>query len=257
MTPYYERDGLTLIHGEALAVLRDMPSASADAVITDPPYSSGGMFRGDRAGQSTGEKYASPEQRGNYSDFSGDNRDQRSFAYWSALWLSECLRIAKPGAPICLFSDWRQLPTATDALQAGGWIWRGVVVWDKTEGARPQSGRFRAQAEYVIWGSNGPMPEGRVVEALPGVFRVVVNPRDKWHLTGKPTELMRHICRIVEPGGTVLDPFAGSGSTGAGALYHGLRFIGIEIDAGHCANAARRLSAISTPMDSLLGEAAS
>ena len=45
---YYEADGITIYHGEACAVLATLPEASCDVLLTDPPYSSGGMFRGDR-----------------------------------------------------------------------------------------------------------------------------------------------------------------------------------------------------------------
>src|SRR5207245_2768302 len=189
-----------LHHGEALAFLRTLPDASADAVITDPPYSSGGQYRGDRQG-STRQKYVPNKTKMVRPDFSGDNRDQRSYQFWSSLWLSECLRIAKPGAPICIFSDWRQLPTTTDAVQAGGWIWRGIAVWDKTTGCRPTLGRFASQAEYVVWGSKGPMPFKRDVPALPGVFSFAVKPSEKHHMTGKPPALMRELVRISADGG--------------------------------------------------------
>jgi site-specific DNA-methyltransferase (adenine-specific) len=60
------------------------------------------------------------------------------------------------------------------------------------------------------------------------------NPRDSrkqnHHPTVKPTELMRYLCRLVTPpGGIVLDPFMGSGSTGKGAMYEGFEFVGIEL----------------------------
>ena len=48
MKPYYEDERVTLWHGDVLAVLRELPTGSVDAVITDPPYSSGGMVRGDQ-----------------------------------------------------------------------------------------------------------------------------------------------------------------------------------------------------------------
>lgn len=217
-----------VIHAhDALAVLRDMPSDSVDAVITDPPYSSGGQYRGDRT-LAPSAKYVQTGTEIVRPDFGGDNRDQRAYAYWSTLWLSECLRIAKPGAPICVFTDWRQLPTTTDAVQAGGWIWRGIAQWDKTEGCRPSKGRFAAQCEYIVWGSRGAMPTERGVGCLPGVFRMMIRQADKHHMTGKPTELMRGVNRICVPGGVILDPFAGSGTTGVAAVVDGYSFIGIE-----------------------------
>jgi site-specific DNA-methyltransferase (adenine-specific) len=69
-------------------------------------------------------------------------------------------------------------------------------------------------------------------------------PRENIHPTVKPTELMRWLCRLVTPpGGLVLDPFAGSGSTGRGALLEGFRFIGIELDPDYAAIARARIAA--------------
>ena len=64
-------------------------------------------------------------------DFDGDNKDQRSWTHWMAEWLYDVRKACKKGAPICLFIDWRQYPSITDALQWAGWIWRGTAVWDK------------------------------------------------------------------------------------------------------------------------------
>jgi len=236
--PYYEQDGITIYHGDALAVLQVLPGGAAQALVTDPPYSSGGAFRGDRMADST-SKYVQSGTEIERPDFAGDNRDQRAFAYWCALWLSEGLRVVTVGAPICVFTDWRQLPTTTDALQAGGWVWRGIVVWDKTEAARVQYGRFRAQAEYIVWGSAGPMRS--TGEPLPGVFRYVVRQADKHHITGKPRELMQDILRLADPACTVLDPFIGSGTTLVAAKATGRRAIGIEKVEQYCEIAARRL----------------
>lgn len=63
------------------------------------------------------------------------------------------------------------------------------------------------------------------------------------HMTVKPTDLMRYLCRLVTPaGGTVLDPFMGSGSTGKAALFEGFRFIGIEREAGYVEIARQRIA---------------
>lgn len=232
----------SLHHGDCLAWLRTLPDESVDAVVTDPPYSSGGAFRGDRMAD-TDDKYTTTQYVGRLPSFEGDTRDQRSFAYWEALVLSECLRITKHGGVVAVFTDWRQLPSTTDAVQAGGWCWRGLAVWDKTEGTRPQTGRFRAQAEYVVWGSRGSLPLDRDAAVLPGVLRCVVRQDDKHHQTGKPTEVMRWLAKFCERGGVILDPFAGSGTTGVGALLEGRTFLGCERSAEYCEVARRRLSA--------------
>ena len=230
-----------LHHGDCMAFLRQLADDSVDALITDPPYSSGGLHTATRQ-QEPSTKYM---QNGSslHREFVGDNRDQRSQLKWYALWLTEAFRILKPGAPVCLFSDWRQLPLTTDALQVAGFTWRGIAVWDKTEGVRPQSGRFRAQAEYVIWGSKGSMPLSRKAPILPGVIREAVRRNDKFHMTGKPTALMRQLVKICEEGGVILDPFAGSGTTLVAAAHEGYAWLGSEALAHNIATCRERLAA--------------
>jgi site-specific DNA-methyltransferase (adenine-specific) len=159
------------------------------------------------------------------------------------LWLSECARVLKGGAPVLLFTDWRQLPLTTDALQLAGFTWRGITVWVKTEGVRPQLGRFRNQAEYIVWGSKAHMPLQRRAPVLPGVIREPVRKADKHHLTDKPTALMRHLVRICEEGGRILDPFAGSGTTLIAAAAEGFRYTGVEMTSYYADVARKRLQA--------------
>lgn len=221
----------TLFLGDCLEILPTL--SDVDGVVTDPPYSSGGAFRGDRAGQSTHDKYLQSDSstRTKAAEFTGDNRDQRGFHFWSSVWSSAALRAAKPGGVAAFFTDWRQLPTTTDYLQAGGWVWRGIVPWVKPT-ARPMMGRYRPQCEYLVWGSAGPLPVERGVGALPGFFNGA-SPRgaDRVHVTQKPVDVMSEILAIVPAGGVVLDPFMGSGTTGVAAIASGRRFIGVEYSA--------------------------
>ena len=70
------------------------------------------------------------------------------------------------------------------------------------------------------------------------------------HPTVKPTDLMRYLCRLVTPpGGVVLDPFMGSGSTGKGAVLEGFRFIGIEREAEYMEIARARIEAVTPTTD--------
>lgn len=244
-----------LIEGEALAALATIPSNSVDAVITDPPYSSGGLHLSARQ-QSTSNKYVMGTSGVNHPSFSGDSRDQRSFRYWCQLWISECLRIAKPGATLLVFSDWRQLATTVDAVQAGGWTFSGIVPWDKTEGTRPKMGGFRAQAEYVVAATKGKQDQAlaQSIGCLPGVFRFSVKKGDKFHQTGKPTALMEQLVRVCPAGGLVLDPFAGSGTTLVAAVNTGRRALGIEMSPKYAEIAARRLSEVRDEHQSSLRE---
>lgn len=227
--------------GEALRLLQAIPDESVDAVVADSPYSSGGFTRGDR-NRDAATKYVDDDSPFAKLSFTGDNRDGRSWAYWSALWLSECLRVLKSGGYAMTFCDWRQLPLATDAFQAGGFVWRGVIAWDKGDGARaPHTGYFRHQCEYVVWGTKGALAPATHGGPWSGCQRFTVKQDDKHHLTGKPTELMRALVKCVPPGALVLDPFAGSGTTGVACALEGRRFLGFELEARNVAKANERI----------------
>ncbi len=239
---YREQIGdATIYRGDALEMLQSLDAQSVDALITDPPYSSGGAFRGARV-MDTRSKFLQSDS-GNLAleNFGGDNRDQRNFHFWSCLWAAAALRACKPGAPGLLFTDWRQLPVSTDYLQGGGWVWRGVVPWFKRS-ARPQLGRFTAACEYVVWGSAGPMPFDRGIGVLPGFYQYTP-PANREHITQKPVELMADMVRICSAGGLVLDPFMGSGTTGVAAVQLGRRFIGCEQSPHFFDVACRRIEA--------------
>lgn len=246
--PTDEFGGVRLYCGDALAVLPTLDAGSVDLVATDPPYSSGGAFRGDRA-NGTVTKYVRGDTgtASTYEAFTGDNRDQRAYGYWCTLWLGECLRVTRVGGVCCLFTDWRQIATTIDAIQAGGWVYRGIVPWNKTEAARPAKGRFRNQCEYVVWGSSGSMGSEVAAaddrECLPGFHVESTVGMKKEHIAQKPLSLMRFLMRICPAGGTVLDPFMGSGVTGKAAQMAGLKFVGCEADSGHYATALKRLRA--------------
>ena len=199
---YTEGENWKILHGDTLKLVKAFQPGIFDAVITDPPYASGGTKQNER-NRTTNQKYSSMSAANALPDFDGDNKDQRSWTHWMAEWLYDVRKACKKGAPICLFIDWRQYPSITDALQWAGWIWRGTAVWDKGN-SRPQKGRFRQQAEYIVWGSNGPMPINRPVSCLPGVFRYG-NPQNRIHVTEKPLQLMKDVIQICEPGGLILD----------------------------------------------------
>lgn len=153
-----------VIQGDVLTVLPTLPDASVDAVITDPPYSSGAATLAGKQAP-VAKKYQNTGTLKTYPVFYGDQRDQRSLTYWITLWLAQCWRIARDKAPLLVFTDWRQLPAFTDAVQAAGWAWRGVVVWRKP-GARPVLGEFRREAEFIVYARKGGYA-GKIRRPLP------------------------------------------------------------------------------------------
>jgi len=233
--PYYEQDGITIYHGDSFDILHDL--AGVGAVITDPPYSSGGAFRSDRS-QQTSAKYVQSGTAAYRPEFAGDNRDQRSFLAWCSLWLNAARNASVPGAALACFIDWRQLPVMTDAVQAGGWMWKGIAPWSKKFG-RPNPAGFSSACEYVVWGSNG-VPAARE-DYPPGIFECAP-PSNRDHIAQKPEPVMQWVVRIAPPGAVVLDPFMGSGTTLVAAHNLGHPPIGIEVDEAYCEIAANRLA---------------
>lgn len=242
----------SVIQGNCLDVLRRLPDDAIDAFVTDPPYSSGGQFRSDRSADPRA-KYVHKSVQISRPSFCGDNRDGRSWGYWCTLWISEALRATRESGYLLMFTDWRMLPTATDVIQAGGFVWRGLVAWDKGEGARaPHTGYFRHQCEYIVYGTKGVSRPAKHQRSMAGCVRATVRQADKFHLTGKPTELMRHLVEIVPPGGLIVDPFAGSGTTLVAARQRGRHFLGVEQSEDYCEEARRRIANADAEMASRL-----
>lgn len=241
----FQDEAVTLYQGNALQGLIWLAASGmagmVDACVTDPPYSSGGTFRGDRT-QATSKKYFDDESVASSSvaDFMGDNRDQRSYQAWTVWWMEQVLQLLTPGGVLAAFCDWRQAPTISDALQLAGAVWRGTAVWHKPNGRRFLS-RFGVMAEYIQWGTRGPRGEVEGVGALPSVFTHSTQVQGKVHQTQKPLALMEQLCAIAPPGGLILDPFAGSGTTLLAARNTGRRAIGFELSPEIAAVAAARL----------------
>lgn len=192
MKPFFEDPALTLYQGDALAVLQSFPPLCVDAVITDPPYSSGGLMLSARQADPA-VKYQNNGTVKTYPPMFGDNRDQRSFIMWATLWLAECWRVARDGSPLLMFSDWRH----------------------------------RREAEFVIFASKGRLGY-RGPRCLPGLYAHTVDHKKKNHLTSKPVELLRELMEVVPEGGMVLDPFIGGGSTAEAARDTGQTCIGMS-----------------------------
>jgi site-specific DNA-methyltransferase (adenine-specific) len=236
-----------IICGDCLEIMGDLPDESIDLILTDPPYSSGGQFRGDRT-NTTNQKYVQTDSENTCRyNFEGDNKDQRSQLMWSIVWLSRAFRKVKPGGVVMIFTDWRMLPTMTDAIQCGGWVWRNLITWWKP-GIRMQRGRFSLSAEYIIYGSKGIPIEGECSPQNVLSF-APVSGEDKLHIAEKPVELMEVLLSITTKAATVLDPFAGSGSVLLASKRTNRKYVGIEINPDYCHIVEQRLNNIPCRID--------
>jgi site-specific DNA-methyltransferase (adenine-specific) len=232
----------SLHQGDALTVLSGLPDDSVDSVITDPPYNSGGRTAKERTSRTARQKYTSADAGHTLPDFTGENMDQRSYTFWLTQIMTEAHRATKSGGTALLFTDWRQMPATTDAFQAAGWLWLGILTWHKPQ-ARPQKGKFRQDCEYIVWGAKGKIDAARNPVYLPGLYSASQpSGKDRKHITQKPVSVMRELVQICPEGGTVLDFCAGSGSTGVAALLEGRDFIGVEKTEHYAQIASDRLT---------------
>lgn len=231
----------TIYLGDVLEVVHLVEAESVDLTLTDPPYCSGGVSLAERQAD-TAKKYQNSGTRKTYPAFKGDHLDQRGYVTWCAEWGRLSRRTLKTGAVHIQFTDWRQLPVTVDAVQLAGLTWRGIIPWDKTEMTRPTMGGFRAQAEYMVWASNGALNRSRGVGCLPGAYREPIHHVDKFHITGKPVALMSRLLEACPPGGRVADWFMGSGTTAVAAVESRRRFVGCEISAEYFEIACERVA---------------
>lgn len=230
---------LEIHHAHNMSVMRKMADGCVDAAITDPPYASGGTTVSARKATPRAKYFGHTGQ--DHPGFGHDQHDQRTHLKWSIRWMEEALRITRPRGWLMVFSDWRQVPTMSDALQMAGWVWRGVVVWHKP-GGRPHKGMFTNSCEYILIATNGSQA---INEVYPRGMYSCSPQVGKIHMTGKPIPLMRHLMSVLTPGSVILDPFAGSGSTLVAARELGHPAIGIEIDEHYYNVMVERLNAMT------------
>ena len=231
--PYYSDKYSTVYHCDALDLIPDLPAF--DVLLTDPPYSSGGMFRGDRTKTVT-DKYKFTGEHA--IDFTGDSRDQRGYLTWASLWMRWAYGKCKQHGSLLVFSDWRQMPTVTDAVQVAGWVYRGIGVWNKPNG-RPQQGAFASDCEFVVHGVH----TSQRLEYCPrAVYSESPPPTAmRQHPTQKPEHMLGWLVKFAPEGGLVFDPFMGSGTTLVAAKNHGRKAIGCDVDERWCEVTAERL----------------
>lgn len=231
-TPYYDDGTVTIYHGDALDVLAEL-EISVDAIITDPPYASG--TRMEAAKSSSGAMLRAGRFANRPIDL--DQMTTTGFVWLLRAIANGTYPMLVEGGSFLSFIDWRQWPNLVGALETANLRVQGMVVWNK--GHFGMGNGFRSQHELVCHASKG-------VPTIydKGIGNVLTFPRQEPvdHPSPKPEGLMqRLIAAVTPPGGTVLDPFMGSGTTLRAAKNVGRRAIGIESQEHYCELAATRL----------------
>lgn len=233
MTPYYQDDQVILYHGDCLEVV-DLFDAQIDGVVTDPPYASGTRLEASKP--SSGAML----RAGRFADRPIDLDQMTTLGF---IWLLRAIAIGvtprlAEGSSFLSFIDWRQWPHLVGALETANFRVQTMIVWDK--GAIGMGNGFRSQHELICHASRGvPTIHDRSYGNVLNYSRQT--PLD--HPSPKPVGLLEILMKVCTPiGGTVLDPFAGSGSTLIAARNLGRKAIGVEINERYCEIAARRLA---------------
>ena len=235
MSIYYQDESVTLYHGDCLEVMAGLPDQSVTTVLTDPPYSSGGRRENSRSLRKSMTRSMEDDDW-----IRGDAMSTNGFTYLLRMCGIQWRRALVPGGHVLSFIDWRMAGILAAAMETADLRQHPILVWDKQR--LGMGAVFRNQHEFIVHMSSGtPLAPQR--RDVPNVLRFP-SVRDGDHPTEKPGALLETLLSVVTPpGGVVLDPFAGSGSTLYAARALGHTAIGVEADERYCEVIAKRLSA--------------
>ena len=248
-----------IIEDDCIAAMAGIPDASIDMIFADPPYNlqlGGDLFR--------------PE--GSQVDAVDDEWDKfdsfTAYDLFTRAWLKEARRILKPSGTIWVIGSYHNIFRVGAALQDEGYWILNDIVWRKANPMPNFRGtRFTNAHETMIWASKGEkakytfnyktmktlndelqMRSDWLIPICSGQERIKDAGR-KAHPTQKPEALLyRVMLASTKPGDVVLDPFFGTGTTGAVARRLGRRWIGIEREPRYCRVARERI-AEALPLD--------
>jgi len=247
-----------VIHrGDCIQVLRSLPDACVDMVFADPPYNlqlGGDLLRPDNS-------------KVDAVDDDWDKFD--SFAAYDAFtreWMTECRRVLKPEGSIWVIGSYHNVFRLGSAIQDLGFWVLNDIIWRKSNPMPNFKGtRFTNAHETLIWAARSrdqkrytfnydalkafnedvQMRSDWTLALCTGEERIKDADGKKAHPTQKPEGLLhRVLMAATRPGDVVLDPFFGTGTTGAAAKRLGRRYIGIERDETYAKVAEKRIKAV-------------
>jgi site-specific DNA-methyltransferase (adenine-specific) len=240
--PYITTKNSRLYLGDAVDTLNKLPAESVDMVFADPPYNLSNGGTTCHAGKRVSVNKATWDaSRGIKDDFE-----------FHMNWIRACRRILKTAGTIWISGTYHSIFSCGYALQLQGWHLLNDIVWFKPNAAPNLACRmFTASHETLLWAKKNKNTKHhfdyKAMKFGPWEKDMLKNPdkqmRSVWSISGptkaekrfgkhptqKPLALLeRIIVAACPPGGLILDPFCGSGTTGVAALRCGHQFIGID-----------------------------
>jgi site-specific DNA-methyltransferase (adenine-specific) len=247
--------------GDSLASMQTLSAESIDCIWTDPPY----LLSNDGIACVAGRMVK--VNKGEWDRSRGIDLDHE----FNRTWLAACYRILKPGGSIWVSGTIHVYLSVGMAMQQIGFRILNDIVWEKPAPPPNLGCRcFTHSTEILLWATKAKkggkdrhkfnyelMKEENGGKQMKNVWRFSTpadeEKRGGKHPTQKPVALIARCLRATtDPGDLVLDPFAGSGSTGVAALQLGRNFIGYEQNKTYAQLAARRLSEMA-PDDFAMG----
>ncbi len=254
-----------VVAGDCIAEMNRLPAQSIDLIFADPPYNL----------QLDGELTRPDQSRVDAVDDAWDRFD--SFAAYDAFtraWLLAARRVLKPEGSLWVIGSYHNIFRVGATLQDLGFWILNDIVWRKMNPMPNFRGRrFTNAHETLIWAAREPGAKGYTFnyDALK-IFNDDLQMRSDWllplctggerlksddgrkvHATQKPEALLyRILLATTRPGDLVLDPFFGTGTTGAAAKRLGRRFIGIEREAAYVEAARARIAGVEpAPLEAI------
>ena len=207
-----------ILQGDCVEVLRLIPAASADFIITDPPYIT--RYR-DRGGRIV------------------TNDDN---AAWLQPSSDAMFRVLKNNAFALSFYGWPKTDLFVGAWRRSGFRIAGHIIFRKRYASKSAYLKYQHESAYLLVKGNPDLPSAPLPDVMDWVYS-----GNKFHPTQKSTHILKPLIEaFARPGDLILDPFAGSGSTCVAAQRAGRDYLGIELSPEHCATARTRLAAATT-----------
>lgn len=218
----------TLFHGDCLEIMKSFPKGIVDLTVTSPPYNLNKKYSG---GMTT---KTSRKMMKKYEDWYDDELPELEYQQLQTETVSEMMRVTNGS----VFYNHRiryawhsrnEYRTASNIYHPMQWlsefpIW-SVIIWDRGSGGKPNK-RFLQQEEFIyqlgrpkVWNEQG----------LSNIWKFLPERNEREHVCPFPAGIpIRCIETTTSLGDVVLDPYAGSGTTGVAALRTGRKFVGIE-----------------------------
>jgi site-specific DNA-methyltransferase (adenine-specific) len=244
---------------DAVAGMARLPDGVVDLILADPPYNLGKDYGND-----------------------SDRRESAAYLEWTEAWVDVALKKLKPNGSLYIFLTWRYSPEVFVMLKERMTM-MNEIIWDRRVPSMGGSIRryssvhdtvgffvnardyyFDIDAVRVPYDAETKKARSRSIFVGAKWLELGYNPKDVWsvsrlhrehreradHPTQKPLEIIERMVKAsCPPGGLVLDPFLGSGTTAVAARRCGRDFTGFELNADYCKLIEQRLAALQPTAD--------